>query len=123
MFKRLRVTDALPKIGPDPGNISISQLIGDAHLPVTIKALNSLPENPKLRLYRTLIPIQILAEFDINLRTWKNADKQPQVNLVAEPCNLTPGSTLPQKIISTVFLPTKLESMENLRKGQNITGA
>lgn len=85
MFKRLRVTDALPKIGPEPGNISISQLIGDAHLPVTIKALNSLPENPKLRLYRTLVPIQVLAEFDINLRTWKNADKQPQVKLIAEP--------------------------------------
>ena len=85
MFRRLRVTDAPKKIGTHPGDISISQLIGDAHLPVTIKALNSLPENPKMRLYRTLIPIQVLAEFDINLRTWKNPDKQPQVKLVAEP--------------------------------------
>jgi hypothetical protein len=80
MFKRLRVK---PELTPSV-DISISQLIGDASLPVTIKALNSLPENPKLRLYRTLIPLQVLAEFDINLRTWKNPDKLPQVKLEAE---------------------------------------
>jgi len=80
MFKRLRV-----KPEPTPSvDISVSQLIGDASLPVTIKALNSLPENPKLRLYRTLIPLQVLAEFDINPRTWKNPDKLQQVKLEAE---------------------------------------
>jgi hypothetical protein len=84
MFKRLRVKPEPLKIGPDPAGISISQLIGDANLPVTIKALNSLPENPKLRLYRTLIPIQVLADFDINPRTWQNPDKLPQVRLEAE---------------------------------------
>ena len=84
MFKRLRVKAEPVKNNSDLNDISISQLIGDASLPVTIKALNSLPENAKLRLYRTLIPIQVLAEFDINLRTWKNLDKQQQVRLVAE---------------------------------------
>ena len=84
MFKRLRVNPEPKRIGPDPGGISVSQLIGDANLPVTIKALNSLPENPKLRLYRTLIPIQVLADFDINPRTWKNPDKLTQVKLEAE---------------------------------------
>ena len=82
MFKRLRVKNEPPKIGPGLGEISISQLIGDASLPVTIRALNSLPENPKMRLYRTLIPIQVLAEFDINPRTWKNPDKLQQVKQV-----------------------------------------
>lgn len=85
MFKRLRVKAEPVKAGLDLGEISISQLIGDVSLPVTIKALNSLPENPKLRLYRTLIPIQVLAEFDINPRTWKNPDKLQQVKLTAEP--------------------------------------
>jgi hypothetical protein len=85
MFKRLRVNPEPRPIGPDPAGTSISQLIGDAHLPVTLQALNSLPENPKLRLYRTLIPIQVLAGFDINPRTWQNSDKQPQVKLQAEP--------------------------------------
>jgi hypothetical protein len=84
MFKRLRVKPEPKKVGPDPGGISISQLIGDANLPVALKALNSLPENPKLRLYRTLIPIQVLADFDINPRTWKNPDKLMQVRLDAE---------------------------------------
>jgi len=84
MFKRLRVKSEPQMVGPDPSGISISQLIGDANLPVTIKALNSLPENPKLRLYRTLIPIQVLADFDINPRTWKNPDKLTQVKLEAE---------------------------------------
>lgn len=84
MFKKLRVNTEPKKITPGPSNISISQLIDDASIPVTIKALNSLPENPKLRLYRTLIPIQVLADFDINPRTWKNPDKTIQVKLEAE---------------------------------------
>jgi len=83
MFKQLRVKTQPPKLGPDPNDISISQLIGDADLPVSIKVLNSLPENPKLRVYRTLIPIQILYQFDINPRTWKNPDKIQQVRLDA----------------------------------------
>lgn len=84
MFRRLRIKSKPQKREPDLGNISVSQLIGDAYLPVTLKALNSLPENPKLRLYRTLIPTQVLAEFDINPRTWKNPDKEPQVRLIAD---------------------------------------
>lgn len=83
MFKRLRVNPEPKKVGPDPGDISIDQLIGNASLPVTIKALNSLPENPKIRLYRTLIPIQVLADFDINPRTWMNPNKLQQVKLEA----------------------------------------
>ena len=85
MFKRLTVRSEPSKIGPDPRDITISQLIGDASLPVTLRTLNSLPPNPKLRLYRTLIPIQVLAEFDINPRTWKNPDKHTQVRLDADP--------------------------------------
>jgi hypothetical protein len=85
MFKRLIVKSKPQKVGPDLGEISISQLIGDASLPVTIRALNSLPENAKLRLYRALIPVQVLAEFDINPRTWRNPEKQQQVRLEAQP--------------------------------------
>ena len=84
MFKRLRLKAETERNSPDPKDISVAQLIGDANLPVTIKALNSLPDNPKLRLYRILIPLQVLAEFDINPRTWKNSDKHPQVKLSAE---------------------------------------
>jgi len=84
VFRKLRVKEDSPKIAPGLDDISIVQLIDDASIPVTLTVLNSLPENPKLRLYRTLLPIQVLADFDINLRTWKNPDKAPQVKLVAE---------------------------------------
>jgi hypothetical protein len=84
MFKSLRVKTGFEKTAPSFGNSSISQMIGDASLPVTIRALNSLPENAKLRLYRVLIPLQVLSEFDINPRTWKNPDKLQQVRLDAE---------------------------------------
>jgi hypothetical protein len=83
VFRKLRVKTEPQKIAPDLDNISIVQLIDDASIPVTLAVLNSLPENPKLRLYRTLIPIQVLANFDINPRTWKNPDKLSQVKLVA----------------------------------------
>jgi hypothetical protein len=85
MFKRLRVKPEPEAPRSVLSDISVSQLIGDASLPVTLRVLNSLPENPKLRLYRALIPIQVLAEFDINPRTWKNPDKIQQVRLDAEP--------------------------------------
>ncbi len=85
MFRRLRVKEEPKNVAPSFGDITISQLIGDASLPVTIRALNNLPENAKLRLYRALIPVQVLAEFDINPRTWKNPDKLQQVRLEAEP--------------------------------------
>ena len=84
MFRRLRVKSNPEKDQSDLSEISIPQLVGDASLPITIAALNSLPENLKLRLYRTLIPIQVLAAFDINPRTWKNRDKLQQVSLDAE---------------------------------------
>ena len=83
MFKKLRVKTEPIKIAPDLDEISILQLIDDASLPVTLAVVNSLPENPKQRLYRTLLPIEVLTEFDINPRTWKNADKHPQVKLEA----------------------------------------
>jgi len=81
MFRKLRVQTSPQKIGPYPDSISISHLIGDPSIPESIRALNSLPENPKLQLYRLLIPIQVLADFDINPRTWKNPDKLYQVKL------------------------------------------
>jgi hypothetical protein len=84
MFKRLRVKAEPNQVTSEVPNLSISQLIGDASLPVTLRVVNSLPENPKLRLYRTLVPVQLLADFDINPRTWLNADKKPQVRLEAE---------------------------------------
>ena len=84
MFKNLRVRKPAKKEGGLESDPSIQQLIWDANLPVTIKAINSLPENPKLRLYRALIPLEILSEFDINPRSWKNPDGDVRVKLSAK---------------------------------------
>ena len=45
MFKRLRIKSPSEVEKPEPTSISISQLIGDVSLPITINALNGLPEN------------------------------------------------------------------------------
>ena len=83
MFKKLKVKTEPKIFSPQLDNFTIAQLIDDASIPVSLSVLNSLPENPKLRLYRTLIPLQVLAEFDINPRTWKNPDKLVQVKVDA----------------------------------------
>jgi len=83
VFRKLRVKEQPQKIAPDLDDITIDQLIDDASIPVSLSVLNSLPENPKLRLYRTLLPVEVLASFDINPRTWKNPDKVTQVRLEA----------------------------------------
>ena len=84
MFRRLRVKTPPVREKREEAGLTIPQLMGDASYPVSIEALNSLPENFKLRLYRTLIPIKVLADFDINPRTWKNPDKLIQVKLDAK---------------------------------------
>ena len=47
MLKYFRVKGQAEKVVPDLGAISASLLESDAHLPVTIRQLNNLPENVK----------------------------------------------------------------------------
>ena len=84
MFKRLRPSRRSGANRPAPANLSIGQLLGNADLAVSIKAVNSLPENPKLRLYRALIPLRVLSEMDISPWTWKNPAGDVCVRLVAK---------------------------------------
>ncbi len=85
MFQRLRLRQQPLKVAPDPEELSISQLIGDYSLPISIRAINSLPEPAKRRIYRTLIPTSLLTRTGINPITWQGRDGNPQVVLVAEP--------------------------------------
>jgi hypothetical protein len=116
MFRKLRVGDRHQKLYPTLSNASISRLIGNASLPVTLKVINNLPENPKLRLYRTLIPLQVLTNLDINPRTWKNPDKQLQVKLEAvEGRGLMKLSAWYGEDIENVFF--YLELADNIHNG------
>ena len=85
MLKYFRVKGQAEKVVPDLGAISASLLESDAHLPVTIRQLNNLPENVKKRVYRGLIPPALLTRFGIDPIQWTGANKEPMVFLNAEP--------------------------------------
>lgn len=85
MLKYFRVKGQAEKVVPDLGAISASLLESDAHLPVTIRQINNLPENVKQRVYRGLIPPALLTRFGIDPIQWTGANKEPMVFLNAEP--------------------------------------
>ncbi len=85
MFKYLRPRQQPLKVAPDPEELSVSQLIGDYALPISIRGINGLPEPAKRRIYRTLIPANLLTRANINPITWKGLDDNLQVVLNAEP--------------------------------------
>ncbi len=85
MFQRLRLRQQPLQVAPDPEELSVSQLIGDYSLPISIRALNGLPEPAKRRIYRTLIPTSLLTRTGANPITWQGRDNNLQVILVAEP--------------------------------------
>jgi hypothetical protein len=84
MFRNLQLKKAPHKVAPDPGELSLQRLIGDAALPISLHAINQLPRNIHQRLYRLLIPPGLLTRFDINAITWKGPDGDRHVELTAE---------------------------------------
>ena len=84
MLNYSRVKGQPEKVVPDLGAISASLLESDAHLAVTIRQLNNLPENVKRRLYRGLIPPALLTRFRMYPIQWTGANKEPMVFLNAE---------------------------------------
>ena len=85
MFKYLRVKQEPNKVAPDPGAISVYDLMGDFALPISISTINGLPVEAKQRIYRMLIPPALLIRFEINPITWKGPDGEGYVRLNAEP--------------------------------------
>jgi len=84
MLNYFRVKRQPEKVVPDLGAISVSMLESDAHLPFTIRQLNNLPEAVKRRVYRGLIPPNLLTRFGIDPIQWTGANKEPLVFLKAE---------------------------------------
>lgn len=85
MFQYFRVKRQPQSVVPDLGAISVSLLERDPTLPFTIRQLNNLPENVKRRVYRGLVPPSLLSRFGIDPIQWTGPDKQPLVQLNAEP--------------------------------------
>lgn len=74
MFQFLQVRSKPEKLGPDPGLLSLRQLLEDSKLPISIHALVNLPEPSRQRLYRVLIPPGLLAMFHASPISWKSLD-------------------------------------------------
>jgi hypothetical protein len=85
MFQYLRVKQSPHKVAPDPGAISVNELLGDYALPISIRAINHLPLPAKQRIYRLLVPASLLTRFEINPITWKGPEGEGYVRLKAEP--------------------------------------
>lgn len=68
-----------------PGAISALRLMRDPDLPVSIHAINQFSPGAKKRLYRTVLPPDLLAAFEINPITWRGPEGKGHVVIVAPP--------------------------------------
>lgn len=84
MLKYLRVGKQKPVAGPTPIDLSTASLTASPHAPIALRSLNMLPENVKQRIYRTLIPHNLLSRFDVDPITWRGADRSTCVKLEAQ---------------------------------------
>ncbi len=85
MLQYLRVRREPLKVAPDPGSISVNELMGQFSLPLSIRAINGLPEDAKRRIYRALVPASLLTQYGIHPITWRGQDDGPHMILIAEP--------------------------------------
>ena len=82
MFRALRVRQEPVVTTPQPQVVSIEQWLGDAQYPLGIRTINSLGYDAKQRLYRTLVPPQMLGRLGINPVLWRGSGYK--VDLFAE---------------------------------------
>lgn len=81
MFKQLQLKRTAPQVSADPALVSVQQIIGNADVPVAIRHINSLPENARRRIFRTLLPVPLLVQYGIRPVSWANAEKTPLIEL------------------------------------------
>jgi hypothetical protein len=84
MFRYLRLKKHPYKVEPSPGSLTAQWLSEDPSVPATLKQLNELPEGAKKRIYRALIPPDLLTKFNIDPISWKGRGDH-QLTLKAEP--------------------------------------
>lgn len=68
---------------PAPRPLTIEQWMGDAQYPIAIRTINALSHDAKQRLYRMLIPPELLGRLGINPVLWRGSGHT--VELTAEP--------------------------------------
>jgi hypothetical protein len=84
MFRNLRLKrQPYPEPAGQPEGISAVALSRDPTLPISLRAINALPEAARRRAYRALLPPAVLAHFEIHPISWKGVDGQERVALKA----------------------------------------
>jgi hypothetical protein len=84
MFRNLRVKRTREKIVPDADGLSAEDLNRDPDLPITLRQINGLPENAKRRLYRNLLPPDLVHQFGIDYIMGKGPSGPGHILLRAE---------------------------------------
>jgi hypothetical protein len=85
MFRSLRVKKAPEPVLPPAGSLSAEQLNQDSALPITLRQINSLPENAKRRIYRALLPANLLVQLGIDPITWRGTGGEGYIRMRGEP--------------------------------------
>lgn len=85
MFQFLQRKEEPQKFGPDPGQLSIRQLLEDAGVPISVRAVTNLPAPPRDRLLRILLPPYLLSRFRIKPSSWRGPDGDDHVRVTLRP--------------------------------------
>lgn len=83
MFRALRLKQEPARVVPEPQTLSIEKWLGNAQYPLGIRTINALPYDAKQRLYRILVPSELLGRLGINPILWRGSGYT--VDLFAEP--------------------------------------
>jgi hypothetical protein len=85
MFRSLRVKRKPDKYVRDVRELPSNWLTWSPNVPITLRQLNGLPENARIRTLRALLPPGLLGRFGINPVTWQGPGGDGHVLLKAEP--------------------------------------
>ena len=85
MFRYLRVKREPEKTAVEPAPQPIDRLTQDASRPIALRHINALPEGARRRIYRALLPPELLTQFGIDPINWKGPDGDQHVRIKAEP--------------------------------------
>ena len=71
LFRYLRVKKEPDQVVPDAAALSAEQLAQDASLPITLRQISNLPDNVKRRIYRAVLPPDLVGRLGIDPVSWQ----------------------------------------------------
>src|SRR5438477_8498694 len=84
MFRALRLRQEPVPVIPESKPVTIEQWLGDAQYPLSIRTINALAQDAKQRLYRTLVPPELLGRLGINPILWRGSGYRLELRAAPE---------------------------------------